>query len=285
MLIKQLLDKARSLLSKSGVTSCDLDAELLLCHILNKPRSYLYTWPDRAVNKQDQSNYFALLQRRQQGEPIAYITGQKEFWSLNLSVSTETLIPRPETELLVELALAATPHNKARTVIDLGTGTGAIALAIAAERPQSQLLATDFSEMALAIAQRNAKQLNVSNIEFRLGSWFEVCPNEQFDLIVSNPPYIRWDDPHLRTEDIRFEPITALVSGNDGLDDIRTIVSEASKHLHHHGQLMIEHGYDQGAAVKALMELHGLKDVCIHQDLAGIDRVTSGQKIPSNFGL
>ncbi len=255
------------------------EAELLLCHVLGKPLSYLRTHDDTVLSAEQQQRFRALLDKRKLGEPIAYLLGEREFWSLPFLVTPDTLIPRPETELLVELALQAgdalAPAGMPLSVVDLGTGSGVIALALASERPHWQLLATDASHAALRIAQKNARRLKRDNVEFLFGSWLTPLAGRRFHLIVSNPPYIASADPHLR--DLGFEPQSALVAGNDGLDDIRIIVREAPAHLHDGGWLLIEHGYDQGDAVRALFMAAGFASVETRQDLGGNDRVTRGR--------
>lgn len=257
-----------------------LDAELLLCRVLDRPRSYLYTWPERELNSEQQAQLESLAERRRRGEPIAHILGEREFWSLPLKISSATLIPRPETELLVETALAHIQPGHPATIADLGTGSGAIALALASERPLSRIVAVEQSPEALAIAQANARQLGLDNIVFRHGSWFAPLNGQRFDLILSNPPYLREDDPHLQQGDVRHEPRTALVSGADGLDDLRTIIRQAPAHLLPGGWLILEHGYDQGAAVAALLQAAGFSEVAELKDLQGHDRVGIGRWMP-----
>ncbi len=253
-----------------------LDAELLLAHSLGETRTYLMTWPDQALDEQQLAGFRSLLARRQAGEPIAYITGEREFWSLPLAVSPEVLIPRADTELLVELALERIPKDGELRIADLGTGSGAIALAIARERPRCHVVASDIAATALAVARFNAMQLGLSNIEYRLGSWLEALDEEMFDMILSNPPYIAEHDPHLARGDVRYEPRHALSSGRDGLKDLRIIAKGAKRHLREGGWLLVEHGYDQGEAVQRLMKKAGFSAVACHADLAGNDRVTVG---------
>ncbi len=272
--IDSALAAATSQLSHSD--SARLDAELLLCAVLERERSYLYTWPERALSGDEQRQFERLLERRAAGEPVAHILGERGFWSLNLKVTADTLIPRPETELLVEAALARLPESGGR-VADLGTGSGAIALAIASECPTCEVVAVERSEGALAVARENAQRNGLSNVTFIRGSWFEPLSNEHFALIVSNPPYICADDPHLREGDVRYEPITALASGADGLDDIRLIISGAAQHLDPGGWLLLEHGYDQGQAVSALLCEAGFEAVEVLPDLQGHGRVALGR--------
>ncbi|MFK3846950.1 peptide chain release factor N(5)-glutamine methyltransferase [Stenotrophomonas sp. NPDC078853] len=254
------------------------EAELLLLHALQRPRSWLFAHATDPVDLADRDSFHALLARRAAGEPVAYITGQWGFWTLQLEVSPATLIPRPETELLVEQALARLPADRPCTIADLGTGSGAIALALASERPLVQVLATDFSGEALAVAKRNAARNAVSNVAFAQGSWHVPLQGQRFDLIASNPPYIASDDPHLARGDLRFEPSTALASGQDGLDDIRLIADGARAHLLPGGWLLLEHGWDQGAAIRALLQQAGLDEVQTVQDLEQRDRVTLGRR-------
>jgi release factor glutamine methyltransferase len=254
------------------------EAELLLLHALQRPRSWLFAHATDPVDLADRDSFHALLARRAAGEPVAYITGQWGFWTLQLEVSPATLIPRPETELLVEQALARLPADRPCTIADLGTGSGAIALALASERPLVQVLATDFSGEALAVAKRNAARNAVSNVAFAQGAWHAPLQGQRFDLIASNPPYIASDDPHLARGDLRFEPSTALASGQDGLDDIRLIADGARAHLLPGGWLLLEHGWDQGAAIRALLQQAGLDEVQTVQDLEQRDRVTLGRR-------
>ncbi|RZA21263.1 MAG: peptide chain release factor N(5)-glutamine methyltransferase [Lysobacteraceae bacterium] len=253
------------------------DAELLLAHALGKPRSWLFAHASDVVDADGLARFRALSQRRMAGEPVAYLTGTQGFWTLELEVSPATLIPRPETELLVELALARIVVDARARIADLGTGSGAIALAIARERPRAQVLATDASEPALAVARGNAARNGISNVEFRLGDWFAPLAGEQFDLIASNPPYIAEGDPHLAEGDLRFEPPTALASGSDGLEAIRCIVSAASDHLRSGGWLLLEHGWEQGAAVRTLLAAAGFIDVATARDIEGRERTSLGR--------
>lgn len=254
----------------------DLDLQLLLQQVLEKPRSYLYTWPERELDAAQQQAFESLLARRKQGEPVAHILGSRDFWTLTLEVDSSTLIPRPETELLVELALErldATPKR----VADLGTGTGAIALALASERPGWHVSAVEYSTAALALAERNRQRLQITNAEILQGSWCQPLTGE-FDLIVSNPPYIDPEDPHLQRGDVRFEPRSALVAEDAGLADIRTIAEQALSRLKPGGWLMFEHGYDQGEAVRQLLQHLGYQALQTYTDLNLQDRVTIGQR-------
>ncbi|GAB2796047.1 peptide chain release factor N(5)-glutamine methyltransferase [Dyella kyungheensis] len=251
-----------------------LEAELLLLHVLDKPRSWVIAHADDRLDETQLAAFAALVQRRGEGEPVAYITGHRGFWTLNLEVTSATLIPRPETELLVELALSR--MDAAARVVDLGTGSGAIALAIARECPTARVVATDASADALAVAQRNAAKHGIRNVRFAQGDWLAPLAGEHFDLVVTNPPYIEADDVHLGQGDLRFEPATALASGADGLDDIRRIVAQSRDHLVPGGALLMEHGWNQGPAVRAILEGAGYSDVFTEQDLEQRDRVSGG---------
>lgn len=255
------------------------DAELLLACVLNLSRAMLRAYPERDLTLEQKNKFKDLAQRRAQGEPIAYLLGHKEFWSLNFIVGPDVLIPRADTELLVEMALESLAPNKKQVVLDLGTGSGAVALAIASERPKITMIATDKSAEALQIAKLNAKQLHISNVEFALGSWFDAIANmvdKPFDMIVSNPPYIANFDPHLEQGDLRFEPNHALASGVEGMDDLHIIISNARRYLKPNGLLLVEHGYDQEHSVAKEFRAAGFADVTCYNDLSGIPRVTSG---------
>ncbi|APZ42912.1 protein-(glutamine-N5) methyltransferase, release factor-specific [Acidihalobacter ferrooxydans] len=261
--------------------SAPLDAELLLAHALAKPRSYLRAWPERTLSRAQAATLSALLDRRLAGEPLAYLLGRREFWSLELEISPGVLIPRADTETLVERALQLLPSDRPVRVADLGTGSGAIALAIAGERPLSGLVATDRAATALAIARRNATRLHLKNVEFRHGDWCAALGRQSFDLIVSNPPYIALHDPHLTQGDLPHEPIEALASGADGLDDIRAIIGCATQHLTAGGYLLLEHGHDQGAEIRALLQRAGYADVRTRCDLERRERISEGRSARS----
>lgn len=254
-----------------------LDAELLLTHVLDRPRSHLYAWPERRLPAECIVRFEQLIERRQRGEPIAYLIGRREFWSLELEVTPDTLIPRPETELLVELALARLPGDAAVEVADLGTGSGAIALAIARERPLARIVATDDNPATLAVAERNARRAGLDNVVFARGDWCTALPDRRFDLIMSNPPYIAADSDDPQRDDLRFEPRDALIAGADGLDALRTLIDQAPAHLVAAGWLLLEHGFDQGEAVAALLSARGFAEVSTHSDPAGHDRVGMGR--------
>lgn len=253
------------------------DAEILLAHALDCDRAWLFAHAPDPLPAEDASRYASLVARRAAGEPIAYITGRRAFWTLDLEAGPGVLIPRAETELLVELALERIPADADARVLDLGTGSGAIALAIASERPRAHLVAVDASEVALGFARRNASAAGIANFEARLGDWFAPVAGESFDLVVSNPPYIAAGDPHLAAGDLRHEPSSALASGSDGLDAVRAIVAAAPGHLRPGAWLLLEHGHEQGAAVRQLLAAAGLADGFTARDLAGRDR-TSGAR-------
>jgi release factor glutamine methyltransferase len=258
------------------------DAEWLLAHVLGKSRSWLYAHGDDPFEAEPAARYAALIERRKSGEPLAYLTGRKGFWRFELQVTPDTLIPRPETELLVELALAHLPRDRTVRIADLGTGSGAIALALAYERPRADIVAVDASVEALAVARANAQALRLPHVEFRHGDWCDALGDDTFDLIASNPPYIALGDLHL--DALRYEPESALASGRDGLDAIRVIVKHARAHLRPGGVLLVEHGYDQGAAVHALFASAGFHGVETAQDVEQRDRVTSGRVPGGDFG-
>ena len=318
MTIKQLIQRDLTrLTSQLNLNNTEAKCELLLLlqHALKVNHAWLITHENDALDliigqASNHAAFEALLKRRLTGEPIAYILGAREFYGLNLKVTPATLIPRPDTETLVETALAKIPHNDNTTspssprkrpsllnlnqkmdcrlrgndelgVLDLGTGTGAIALAIAKHRPQTLVTAVDASQAALNIALENAQNLAITNVRFLLSDWFSALSQDnnkqKFDVIVSNPPYIEASDAHLKQGDLRFEPLSALASGADGLDAIRTIITQAPQHLKPHGWLMLEHGYNQAEQVAALLKQAGFSEISHCQDLAGIDRVTIGK--------
>jgi len=256
-----------------------LDAEYLLLHLLDKPHSYLYSHPEEILSPHLREEYGRLIERRLQREPVAYIIGKKAFWSLELVVNPATLIPRPETELLVELALQKGSSKETLKVIDLGTGSGAIALALAKERPNWMITATDYSLGALQTAQENAKRNKISNVTFIESCWWNGIEEQKFDLIISNPPYIASDDPHLNQADLRYEPLSALASGPDGLDAVQGIIDNCIKFLHQGTWLVLEHGYHQAQPINVLLKKKGFQFIEHHKDLAGIPRaVVARQK-------
>ena len=276
--IKVLLKQASEKLENTS-DSAYLDAELLLAHCLNKNRTYLHTWPEKELTTEQLAHFESLIEKRSTDYPIAYMLGKKAFWTLDLIVTPDVLIPRPETELLVEIALEKIGNIKNPKILDLGTGSGAIALAIASERPDATIIATDYSEKALAVARTNASELKLDkNIKFLKSFWFNDLDfeNEEFDLILSNPPYIDPEDLHLN-ETIRHEPQQALVAENKGMSDLEEIVKKSHPFLKKGGWLILEHGYDQAEKVKQLLKDQFLK-VKIFIDLNNKDRVTLGQK-------
>lgn len=257
--------------------SPQLDAELLLAHCLNKSRSYLFTWNDKAVDRTTQQQFSQLVAKRLTDYPIAYLLGHQEFWSLNLVVTQDTLIPRPETELLVETALDKMKHLDTPKILDLGTGTGAIALALATERPDATIIASDYSREALNIAKQNAVSHQINNVAFIESNWFESIIEKEFDLIVSNPPYIKSADPHLQ-QSIRHEPLQALVSGETGLDDINRILQQAPYYQKTGSWIIIEHGYDQGNDVPLLLKHFGFSHIGCLKDYSNNDRLSLGKR-------
>ncbi|MEJ8568944.1 peptide chain release factor N(5)-glutamine methyltransferase [Elongatibacter sediminis] len=275
MTIRDLLDLARGKLAASD--SAGIDAELLLGHALEVKRSFLYANPGLDVPARRRSRFLELVRRRQQGEPIAYLIGRRPFWTLDLEVTPDVLIPRPETELLVECALERLPAASSRRVADLGTGSGAIALAIARERPACEVHATDCSKAALALAQRNARRHGLDRVCFHAGNWAEPL-NGSFDLIVSNPPYVARDDAHLSTGDCRFEPEMALTPGQSGMEAFVEITATAGARLQAGGWLLLEHGFDQAEALQALLDQHHYREIQCVKDLAGHDRVCIARK-------
>ncbi len=254
-----------------------LDAEVLLCYILNKQRSYLRTWPEKQLPPEQEKQFQVLIEKRCTGHPIAYLTGTREFWSRDFITTPDVLIPRPETELLIELCLDILPINTPLKLIDLGTGSGIIGITLAAERPDIAVTATDLSQAALTIARQNAHQLGINNIQFCHSHWFDNVSESAFDIIVSNPPYIAPNDLHLGQGDLKFEPSMALIAEQQGLIDIETITRLTPSFLNPGGQLLIEHGYDQQEQVQAIFNKHGYTNIRNHTDLSKLPRVTSAQ--------
>lgn len=267
--------------------SARLDIEIILCHILQKNRTWLFTWPDKTLDETQQKAFNDFFQRRKNGEPVAHIIGQREFWSLPLAVNNSTLIPRPDSELLVEVTLELFAQDKPdqpRSCLDLGTGSGAILLALASEKPHWQLLGVDKSIDAVALAEKNRKQLDFNHVKIQQSDWFaQIEPNE-FDVIVSNPPYIDPQDPHLDQGDVRFEPRSALIADNHGLADIELIIRASRNYLRSDGWLLLEHGYDQGDAVRELLRAHGFGVVATRRDLGNNERLSFGRKIGNGLG-
>ena len=261
----------------------ELEVRWMLEDLLEEPASYLHSHSETEFEPELFQQFQKMLAKRLTGEPLAYVLGHCGFWSLDLKVSPSTLIPRPETELLVELAIQLYPSEKDIHVLDLGTGTGAIALAIASERPSWQITATDQSREIIDLARSNALHNGINNVRFQVGSWYQPlqASGATFELIVSNPPYIEPDDPHLGQGDVRFEPLSALVANNDGLADLQHIAINARQYLKPAGILMVEHGYLQGESVRELFSATGFSGVETHRDLAGHERVTLGRLDPA----
>ena len=271
--IEQAIGSAKQRLIDADLTDTpQLDAELLLADALQKDRTYLFTWPDKTLTSEQNAIFENLLSKRILGHPIAHIIGHREFWGLNLKVTADTLIPRPDTETIIESVLDLQLNADAK-ILDMETGTGAIALALKSERPNSHVSALDFSLKALEVAKTNAHDLNLE-IEFYHSDWFKAVKGLKYDCIVTNPPYIEEDDLHLKQGDVRFEPLTALTSGADGLDDIRYIIKQAKTHLHDNGWLVIEHGYNQADAIKSLFETEGYSHSKVVYDLGGNPRIS-----------
>ena len=268
-------------ISQALATACRdidrIDARLLLQHVLNAGHAFLLTYPDRILTAQQLEAFLHLVQRRIDGVPVAYLTGERDFYDLTFKVSEAVLIPRPETELLIELALQLIPSGRSCRILDLGTGSGAIAITLAKHRPQCEVTAVDLSPAAIAVAQWNARNLQMHNLNFVTGSWFDELSGEKFDLIVSNPPYVADNDPHLQQGDLRFEPAMALSAGDNGLSCIHQIINKAPDHLVNSGWLLLEHGYDQASACRQLLLEMDFSNICSHPDLAGIMRVSGGQ--------
>lgn len=276
--IKAALSLATAQLAAAS-NSARLDAEILLAHVLMKTRTFLYTYPDEHLTKAQWQSYLQLITQRAAGVPIAYITGSKEFWSLPLKVCADTLIPRPETELLVELTLTMLHDKTTAQILELGTGSGAIALACAFEKPLWQIIACDCSVAALQIAEENAARLEITNVYFYHSDWFEnISEKQKFDAIVTNPPYVAANDPHLLKGDVRFEPRLALIGGDDGLAAINFIIQHSLARLHPKGLLLIEHGFDQKSAVESMLNEYGYKDIHCWKDWQGNDRISGGRR-------
>lgn len=273
--LRELLRSSAARLHAAGSSSPRVDAEYLLLHVLGKTPVWLRTHDEVRLHLHEEERFEALLRRRIHGEPVAYITGSRGFWSLELGVNASTLIPRPETEMLVEFALEKLPLEAALRVLDLGTGSGAIALAVKTERPLSRVTAVDASRAALDVAVANAQRLGL-DVEFLHSNWFEALAGRRFDLLLANPPYINPGDEHLGQGDVRFEPLSALVAAEQGLRDLRLIISAAPAHLQPGGWIALEHGYDQGAAVRALLQENGFGEIETRQDLGGQARMTYG---------
>lgn len=273
--IRQALQDAQSSL-QGAVEDPILDASVLLSWVLNKPRAYLFTWPQQLIETEQLEQFQSCIERRLAGEPVAYITGTREAWSLEFIVSPHTLIPRPETECLIETALQLFPKETSIEVLDLGTGSGLIALALAHERPHWLVQAVDCSEETLVVARKNAANLQINNVSFIESDWFTKVAKKEFDLIVSNPPYLTEEEwPHYQSQ-LKFEPRRALVSGKDGLTAIRHICKSAKEYLKPHGYLLIEHGFAQGQAVRNIFSQEGYQNIQTLLDLQAHERITLG---------
>ena len=274
--IQQALQQASQQLSMHE--SARLDAEVLLAKVLNKPRSHLHAWPDKPLDQAQARIFQDWINRRANGEPVAHLTGEREFWSLSLEVTPDTLIPRPDTEILVEKTLQLLPADQPLKVADLGTGSGAIALALATERPHWEVYALDRTPACIEVARRNALRIEAGNPVFILGDWGAAFADNSLDAIISNPPYINIGDPHLQNGDVRFEPLTALVAGDDGLDDIRILSKDANRVLKSGGYLLMEHAPQQTESVHNLLKNFGFNSISTCCDLAGLERVSSARK-------
>ena len=257
-------------------TSALVDSQALLCFVLNRPKAFLYAHAEDSITKSQLQQYQTLVQRRKIGEPLAYLTGEKEFWSLPLKINESVLIPRPETELLVELALESIEITSCASVLDLGCGSGAIAIAVAHERPNSNVFGVDSSADAVGLSQSNANRLGLSNTDFKQSNWFNDIPEQRFDLILSNPPYIANDDPNVEPEVTAYEPNSALYSKDTGLADLTHIIQTAKSYLKPRGKLIVEHGWQQGSQVRELLQQSGYSQIKTSTDLNDNPRCTQG---------
>ena len=275
--ISQALTAARHELQAYSPSPA-VDAGILLCHVLACTSAHLIAWPEKELNADQALQFEQLVTQRKQGTPMAYLTGSREFWSLDFRVTPDVLIPRAETETLIEFIIETFSEQPSLDVVDLGTGSGAIACALARERPDWNITATDISADALAIAQHNAELNHVNNIEFVQGNWFEPLADRQFDIIVSNPPYVAVNDPHLDSGDLRFEPLNALASGEKGMNDISLLTQQAHAYLKPGGWLILEHGFDQQRLVCETLERSGFKGIVQRNDIAGLPRMSAAHK-------
>lgn len=279
--IREVLRLADKRLTPTSPTPC-LDAEVLMAHMLKTQRSYLHSRPEKALKPNQLKEFRNLIDKRYAGQPIAYLTGHREFWSLEFEVTPDVLIPRPETELLIEVALNIIPKHKDWMVADIGTGSGAIAVALAHERTRIAIDACDNCNHALAIAKNNAEKHNAHNISFYWSDWLSNLPDQKYQLIISNPPYIAETDPHLQQGDVRFEPIVALQSGNHGFNALKSIASQARPRLAANGYLLLEHGYTQADQLASVLSQFGFSNITVFPDLLGHQRVTIARWIPRN---
>ena len=273
-----LLDDASKTLYHCSETP-RIDAEYLLQHVVDKSLAWLISYGDQVATVEHTLAFQDFVQKRAEGIPVAYLLGYREFWTLKLRVNDHVLIPRGDTEILVEQALSRIGKDHSQTVLDLGTGSGAIALSVAKERPQSEVIATDSSELALEVAKANARSNQIENVSFVVSDWFCEINSHRFDVILSNPPYVHPEDPHLNQGDLRFEPLNALVSGSDGMKDLELIISQSPRYLTSGGWVVLEHGYDQAEAVRALLSEHGFSNIDLYADLNHLPRCTAAQKV------
>lgn len=283
MNIQQALEQARRALNEidqpTTREATQIDAQVLLCHVLRCNRAHLMTWPEKELAEKQSAQYLSLIAQRKQGQPVAHLTGEREFWSLNFLVDNSTLIPRPETETLIEFILEKFDDRKNLKLLDLGTGTGAIAITIAHEKPDWKVFASDNSEPALKLARQNSEQHQTGNVTLIHSDWFNNIHECDFDIIVSNPPYIASHDPHLQSGDLRFEPQSALTAGKTGMDDIEHLCAQAKNHLQKNGCLIIEHGYNQARIVDDCFKKNAYAQINQKKDLSGHIRMTTGNKV------
>lgn len=277
MNIQQALQQASDTLSETSA-SADLDAQVLLTHVLRCNTAHLAAWPEKNLEEEQLSQYLQLIQQRKKGLPVAHLTGSREFWSLEFSVNNSTLIPRPDTETLIEFILDKFSDKEDLKLLDMGTGSGAIAISIATEKPGWKIFASDISEQALDLARENSRRHQTANTTFIHSDWFSSITDNDFDIIISNPPYIAEDDPHLAEGDVRFEPLNALTSGAEGMDDIEHLCLNAKSHLAKSGSLIVEHGYNQQQLVADCFAKNGYMQIEQKQDLSGHTRMTAGKR-------
>ena len=277
MHIRQALQLARQSLAETSPTA-ELDAQVLLCHVLQCNSAHLIAWPDKQLDDAQQQYFLHLIERRRQGHPVAHLAGQREFWSIDFMVDESTLIPRPETETLIEYVLEKHSQQTSLKLLDMGTGTGVIAIVLAKENPGWQVHACDISSRAIKLAERNMDKHEISNLTLLKSDWFSDIDDTDYDIIISNPPYIDADDPHLSQGDVRFEPASALISANQGMKDIEHLCSQAESHLKNGGWLIVEHGYNQAEQVVDCFTKNGYSEITQRQDLSGHIRMTAGRR-------